>query len=72
MKRKLSDFFFHFSFLVSTVQPNVRVYGTSISGFKATRLKINNSGDQPVRVVDNQESPVLYCNDLFKQRVGQE
>ena len=63
-------FFFHFSFLVSTVQPKFRVYGTSISGFKATRLKINNSGDQPVRVVDNQESPVLYsyCNDFVQTK----
>jgi len=66
---KLSDVFF-FIFLVSTVQPKFRVYGTSISGFKATRLKINNSGDQPVRVVDNQESPVLYsyCNDFVQTK----
>jgi hypothetical protein len=50
-----------FSFFFSCLNQMLGVYGTSISGFQATRLNINHSEDQPVQDVDNQESP----NPLF-------
>ena len=72
MKRKLSDFFFIFLFLFQRFNQMLEYMVLPFQGSKQQGLKLIIQGDQPVRVVDNQESPVLYCNDLFKQRVGQE